>query len=44
MCIKKALSLNGKIRVGFENSIHMLQGSIAPNNETKVKEVKKLFK
>ena len=38
-CIKKAISLNGNIRVGFENSIHMFDGSIALNNESKVKEV-----
>ena len=38
-CIKKAIGLNGNIRVGFENSIHMLDGSIALNNESKVKEV-----
>ena len=38
-CIKKAINLNGKIRVGFENSIHMFDGSVALNNEAKVKEV-----
>ena len=38
-CIKKAINLNGNIRVGFENSIHMFDGSIALNNESKVKEV-----
>ena len=38
-CIKKAIGLNGNIRVGFENSIHMLDGSVALNNESKVKEV-----
>tara|TARA_B100001057_G_scaffold469108_1_gene529088 strand:+ start:1054 stop:1833 length:780 start_codon:yes stop_codon:yes gene_type:complete len=38
-CIKKAISLNGNIRVGFENSIHMFDGSMALNNESKVKEV-----
>ena len=38
-CIKKAISLNGNIRVGFENSIHMFDGSVALNNESKVKEV-----
>tara|TARA_B100001029_G_scaffold47323_1_gene37477 strand:+ start:519 stop:1298 length:780 start_codon:yes stop_codon:yes gene_type:complete len=40
-CIKKAISLNGNIRVGFENSIHMFDGSVALNNESKVKEVLK---
>ena len=38
-CIKKAISLNGNVRVGFENSIHMFDGSVALNNESKVKEV-----
>ena len=38
-CIKKAISLNGNIRVGFENSIHMFDGRVALNNESKVKEV-----
>jgi len=38
-CIKKAINLNGNIRVGFENSIHMFDGSVALNNESKVKEV-----
>ena len=38
-CIKKAINLNGNIRVGFENSIHMFDGSVALNNEAKVKEV-----
>ena len=42
-CLKKAIELNGKIRVGFENSILMPDGQIAPNNETKVKAVKNLF-
>ena len=40
-CIKKAINLNGNIRVGFENSIHMFDGSVALNNESKVKEVLK---
>ena len=38
-CIKKAIILIGNIRVGFENAIHMFDGSIALNNESKVKEV-----
>ena len=36
-CLKMAIKLGGKIRVGFENSILMPDGKIAPNNETKVK-------
>ena len=42
-CLKTAIKLGGKIRVGFENSLLMPDGSIAPNNETKVKAVKFLF-
>ena len=42
-CLKNAIKLGGKIRVGFENSFYMPDGSIAPNNETKVKAVKNLF-
>ena len=38
-CIKKVINLNGNIRVGFENSINMFDGSVALNNESKVKEV-----
>lgn len=36
-CLRTAIKLGGKIRVGFENSFLMPDGSIAPNNETKVK-------
>ena len=42
-CLKTAIKLGGKIRVGFENSILMPDGQIAPNNETKVKAAKALF-
>ena len=42
-CLKKAISLNGKIRIGFENSMLMPNGEIAPNNHTKVKAVKELL-
>ena len=42
-CLKTAINLGGKIRVGFENSFFMPDGSIAPNNETKVKAVNNLF-
>ena len=34
-CLKMAIKLGGKIRVGFENSILMPDGKIAPNNEAK---------
>ena len=36
-CLQMAIKLGGKIRVGFENSILMPDGKIAPNNQTKVK-------
>ena len=42
-CLKTAIKLGGKIRVGFENSLLMPDGSIAPDNETKVKAAKVLF-
>ena len=42
-CLKMAIKLGGKIRVGFENSLLMPDGSIAPNNETKVKAAGALF-
>ena len=42
-CLKTAIKLGGKIRVGFENSILMPDGQIAPNNESKVKISSTLF-
>ena len=42
-CLKTAIKLGGKIRVGFENSFLMPDGSVAPNNETKVKVANNLF-
>ena len=42
-CLETAIKLGGKIRVGFENSFLMPDGSIAPNNETKVKAASALF-
>ena len=42
-CLETAIKLGGKIRVGFENSFLMPDGSIAPNNETKVKAANNLF-
>ena len=42
-CLKKAVNLGGKIRVGFENSMLMPNGEMAPNNQTKVKAVKELL-
>ena len=42
-CLQMAIKLGGKIRVGFENSMLMPDGKIAPNNETKVKFANTLF-
>ena len=42
-CVEKAISLGGKVRVGFENSLFMLDGEISPDNETKVRAVSALF-
>ena len=42
-CLKIAIKLGGKIRVGFENSLLMPDGSVAPDNETKVKAASALF-
>ena len=42
-CLEKAVSLGGKIRVGFENSLYMPDGEIAPDNHSKIKAVNKLF-
>ena len=42
-CLEKAISLGGKIRVGFENSLFMPNGKIAPDNHSKIKVVKELF-
>ena len=42
-CLEKAIKLGGKIRVGLENSLFMPNGEIAPDNQTKVDAVNKLF-
>ena len=42
-CLETAIKLGGKIRVGFENSFLLPDGSIAPNNETKVNAANNLF-
>ena len=42
-CLEKAISLGGKIRVGFENSLFMPNGEIAPDNHIKVDAVNKLY-
>ena len=41
--LERAALLGGKVRVGFENSIFMPDGSIAPDNETRVKAATRLF-
>ena len=38
-CLKKAIQLGGKIRIGFENSMLMPSGKAAPDNQTKVKAI-----
>ena len=43
-CLEKAVSLEGKIRVGFENSLFMPNGEIASDNHMKVDAINKLFK
>ena len=43
-CLKTAIKLGGKIRVGFENSLLMPDGSIAPDDVPKVKGAKILFR
>jgi len=42
-CLEKAIKLGGKIRVGFENSLYMPNGEIAPNNHSKIKAVNEIF-
>ena len=42
-CLEKAISLGGKIRVGFENSLFMPNGEIAKNNHSKVKAINEIF-
>ena len=43
-CLEKAINLGGKIRVGFENSLYMPNGEIAPNNHSKILAVNEMFK
>ncbi len=42
-CLEKAVYLGGKIRVGLENSLFMPNGEMAPDNQSKVAVVNKLF-
>ena len=43
-CLEKAINLGGKIRVGFENSLYLPNGEIAPNNHSKILAVNEMFK
>lgn len=41
-CLLKAISLGGKVRVGFENSLHNADGSLALSNSERVREIRGL--
>ena len=41
--LAEAAAQGGKLRVGFENSLFMRDGSIAPDNAARVAEAKTLF-
>ena len=41
ICLKEAIKLGGKIRIGFENSLYLPSGDIAQDNETKNKNYKR---
>ena len=43
-CLTAAHALGGKIRVGFENNLHMANGSIAADNAARVAEVARLIR
>ena len=43
VCLSEAVKAGGKLRVGFENSMLMKDGSLAPNNEARVAEAALLF-
>ena len=38
-CLAEAFAKGGKARVGFENNLHMADGSLAPDNAARVREV-----
>ena len=42
-CLEAAVSLGGKVRVGFENSMFMPDGTIAPDNENRIAAAHALF-
>ena len=43
ICLEQAVSLGGKVRVGFENSLFMPDGSIAEDNAARVAAARTLF-
>ncbi|MDX8350640.1 3-keto-5-aminohexanoate cleavage protein [Cognatiyoonia sp. IB215446] len=43
-CLKEAAAKGGKCRTGFENSLHLSTGRIAPNNAAKVEDLRILLK
>ena len=43
ICLQKAVSLGGKVRVGFENSLFMPDGTISENNAARVTAARALF-
>jgi uncharacterized protein (DUF849 family) len=38
-CLRQAMDLGGKVRVGFENNLRMADGSLAPDNAARVREI-----
>ncbi|TVR43639.1 MAG: 3-keto-5-aminohexanoate cleavage protein [Rhodobacteraceae bacterium] len=38
-CLQAAVTAGGKMRVGFENNLHMADGTLAPDNTARVREV-----
>lgn len=42
-CLEAAVKAGGKLRVGFENSMMMRDGSLAKNNQARVREASTLF-
>lgn len=38
-CLKSAIALGGKARIGFENNFHQLDGSVASGNQARVEEL-----
>ena len=44
VCLKAAVALGGKCRVGFENSLYLSDGSTAADNAEKVKDLREFLK